>query len=74
MNTDQCPEAINMFPKRDEEPYTGWEIESSQALAKPAEGGSTHLRLGTTFCGGNSQFTLFTEADKEAETRTKKKG
>ena len=38
MNTDWCPEAINMFPERCRKHYKGKERESSQAIAKPTEG------------------------------------
>lgn len=63
MNTDQCPEAINMFLERDGEPYKGKERESSWAIAKPTEG-DTHLRPSATYCGGNSEFTLLSDDRK----------
>lgn len=71
MNTDQCPEAINMFPKRDGEPYTGWGnwelIGNCQACRRRQHSPETqHNVLWWKFT------VFFTEADREAGTGTKK--
>lgn len=64
MNTDQCPRAINIFLEGDGELYKGEKRESPLAIAKPTEGDGTQLRPSTTYCGGNSQFTLFSDDRK----------
>lgn len=80
MNTDQCPEAINMFPERDREPYKGKERESSQAIAKPTEGAltwdSTQHTVEEIHSSHSSQMTgneeMGVEKQRKSEDETKK--